>query len=167
MGYDMTAPQIHPELTDAMVRQRTVEHIVHTLQHLPNGWTASFERPGRKPSGASSGPVGPDGSWNLYVRYWILGYGDLPGDDVFDAFANLWASWGWIESVDPASSQTRAALGRTPDQYQCEIARGINGGVSTTWMSPYFPASGSAYGGVMPSIITKDGPQSYEQPQRD
>ncbi|WP_286142106.1 hypothetical protein [Mycobacterium sp. D16Q16] len=163
----MTAPQIHPDLTDALARQRTVEHIVHTLQHLPDGWTAGFERPGRRPSGASSGPIGPDGSWNLYVSYWVWGYDDLTGDDVFDAFVKLWDSWGWIDSVGSDIPEKKSAYGHTPDGYHFDIRRGIHGGVALTWTSPFFPASGSSYGGVMPSIITKDGPQSYEQPQRD
>ncbi|MGH3955396.1 MAG: hypothetical protein ACRDTI_15325 [Mycobacterium sp.] len=163
----MTAPQIHPDLTDELARQRTVEHIVHTLQHLPDGWIVGFQAPRFRPLSASSGPIGPNGEWNFDVGYWVWRDGDLTGDQVFDTFLNLWNSWGWIDSTEPADSQTRAAYGRTPDGYRFQIYRGIHGGVALTWTSPYYPASGSAYGGVMPSIITKDGPQSYEQPQRD
>ncbi|WP_286142212.1 hypothetical protein [Mycobacterium sp. D16Q16] len=163
----MTAPQIHPDLTDELARQRTIEHIVHTLQQLPDGWIVGFQAPGRGPRSAGSGAVGPNGEWNFYTGYWIWGYGDLTGDDVFDAFVKLWNSWGWIDSVGSDIPQKKSARGHTPDGYQFDIQRGVHGGVGTSWTSPYFPASGSAYGGVMPSIITKDGPQSYEQPQRD
>ncbi|WP_234809161.1 hypothetical protein [Mycobacteroides saopaulense] len=163
----MTAPQIHPDLTDALARPRTIEHCVHTLQHLPDGWIVGFQAPGRGPLSASSGPVGPNGEWNFYVSYWVWGYGNLTGDEVFDAFVKVWTDWGWVETTDPAGSQTRAAYGRTPDGYHIKIYRGVHDGVAITWTSPYFPASGSAYGGAMPSIISKDGPQSYEQPQRD
>ncbi|SIM26299.1 Uncharacterised protein [Mycobacteroides abscessus subsp. abscessus] len=167
MGNDMNAPQIHPELTDALARQRTIEHIVETLKHLPDGWIVGFQRPGFRPLSAGGGPVGPNGSWDFSVSYWVWGYGDLTGDEVFDTFLKLWDGWGWIDSAEPADSQTRAAYGHTPDRYRFQIYRGIHDGVALTWTSPYYPASGSAYGGVMPSVITKDGPQSYEQPQRD
>ncbi|MEN4422914.1 hypothetical protein [Mycobacteroides chelonae] len=162
----MTTPQIHPDLTDAHARQRTIEHIVHTLQQLPDGWIVGFQAPGRGPLGAGSGAVGPNGEWNFYVSYWVWGYGDLSGDDVFDAFVNVWNSLGWIDSVESSSPHKRSARGCTPDGYRFDIRRAQHGGVGTSWTSPYYPASGSAYGGVMPSIITKDGPQSYDQPER-
>lgn len=167
MGHDMTAPQIHPDLTDTLARQRTVEHIVETLKHLPDGWIVGFQRPGWNPLSASSGPIGPNGEWSFYVIYWVWGYGDLTGDQAFDAIVNVWNSWGWIDTVEPADLPTRAAFGHTPDGYHFDVQRGAHGGVGISWTSPFFPTSGSAYGGVMPSIITKDGPQSYEQPQRD
>lgn len=164
----MTAPQIHSDLTDALARQRTIEHIVHTLQHLPDGWIVGFQRPGWNPLSAGSGAVGPDGSWNFYIRYWVWGYGDLSGDQVFDSFVNIWNSWGWIDSVGSDIPQKKSAHGHTPDGYHLDIRRGVHGGVSMGWMSPYFPPPGPNYeDSVMPSIITKDGPQSYDQPQRD
>lgn len=155
-----------PKLTDELARQRTIEHIVHTLQQLPDGWIVGFQRPGRNPLGAWSG-VASEGEWVFSVDYWVWGYGDLTGDEVFDTFLTVWNAWGWIDSAEPAESRTRDAYGHTPDGYRFTIYRGIHDGVQVSWASPHFPASGSAYGGVMPSIITKDGPQSYEQPQRD
>lgn len=167
MGHEMTAPQIHPDLTDELARQRTVEHIIHTLQHLPDGWIVGFQRPGWNPLSAGSGAVGPGGEWNFSVGYWIWGYGDLTGDQVFDAFVNVWKSWGWIDMVEPTTSLVRAADGHTPDQYRFDIQRPPHDGVAMTWTSPYFPAPNSRYDGLMPSIITKDGPQSYDDPHRD
>ncbi|WP_236746479.1 hypothetical protein [Mycobacteroides abscessus] len=155
-----------PKLTDELARQRTIEHVVHTLQQLPDGWIVGFQRPGWKPLGAWSG-VASEGEWEFSVDYWVWGYGDLTGDEVFEAFVKLWESWGWIDSAGSDIPQKKSARGHTPDGYHVGIRRGVHGGVSMQWTSPYFPASGSAYGGVMPSIITKDGPQSYEQPQRD
>ncbi|WP_396912647.1 hypothetical protein [Mycolicibacterium sp.] len=163
----MTELKIDPELNDALARQQTVDHIVHTLQQLPDGWIVGFQAPGFRPLSAGSGAVGPNGSWNFYVRYWVWGYDDMPSDDVFDMFTETWDSWGWIDSVQSDNPRKRSAYGQTPDGYRFDIRRGVHGGVSMGWMSPYYPASGSAYGGVMPSIITKDGPQSYEQPQRE
>ncbi|WP_074253760.1 hypothetical protein [Mycobacteroides abscessus] len=163
----MTAPQIHPDLTDELARQGTVEHIVETLRHLPSGWIVGFQAPGFRPLSASSGPIGPNGEWNFYVRYWVWGYGDLTSDDVFETFVNLWSGLGWIDSVGSDNSQKKSARGHTPDGYHFDVRRGVHGGVSMGWTSPFFPSLGSAYGGVMPSIITKDGPQSYDQPQRD
>ncbi|SHO95813.1 Uncharacterised protein [Mycobacteroides abscessus subsp. bolletii] len=160
----MTAPQIHSDLTDELARQRTVEHIVHTLQQLPDGWIVGFQAPGRGPRSAGSGAVGPNGEWNFYVGYWIWGYGDLTGDDVFDAFVKLWDSWGWIDSVGTDIPQKKSAHGHTPDGYHFDIQRGVHGGVGTSWISPYFPTPNSRYDGLMPSIITKDGPQSYDDP---
>ncbi|CPW67453.1 hypothetical protein [Mycobacteroides abscessus] len=163
----MTQSLFDPNLTDALVRQRTVEHIVYALRQLPDGWIVGFQRPGWNPLSAGSGPVGPNGTWNFDVGYWIWGYGDLTGDQVFDALVNLWSGWGWIVSTEPAHSRTRAAYGRTHDGYELRLKRGMHGGVSMGWMSPYFPPPISRYDGLIPSIITKDGPQSYEQPQRD
>lgn len=164
MGYDMTAPQIHPKLTEALARQRTAEHIVGTLKHLPDGWIVGFQAPGFRPLSAGSGAVGPNGEWNFDVGYWVWGYGDLSGDEVFDAFVNVWNTWGWIESAEPADSPTRSAFGRTQDGYRFDIYRGARGSVSMSWTSPYFPAPESRYDGLMPAIITKDGPQSYDDP---
>ncbi|KRQ29940.1 hypothetical protein AOT83_10895 [Mycobacteroides sp. H001] len=163
---DMTAPQIHPDLTDELARQRTIEHIVHTLQQLPDGWIVGFQRPGWNALSAGSGAVGPNGEWNFDVGYWVWGYGDLSGDEVFEAFVEVWDSWGWIESTESADSLTRAAYGHTPDGYHFDIQRGAHDGVGTSWTSPYFPAPESRYDGLMPSIITKDGPQSYDDPHR-
>lgn len=162
----MTAPQIHPDLTDALARQRTVEHIVETLKHLPDGWIVGFQAPGRGPLSAGSGPVGPNGSWNFSISYWVWGYGDLTGDQVFDAFINVWNSWGWIDSLRSDTPSKRSAYGHTPDEYYFNMRRGIHGGVAVTWTSPYFPAPESRYNDLMPSIITKDGPQSYDDPHR-
>jgi hypothetical protein len=155
-----------PKLTDALARQRTIEHIVHTLQQLPDGWIVGFQRPGWNPLSAGSGVAGPIGTWGFCVDYWVWGYGDLTGDDVFDAFVELWDSWGWIDSVGSDIPQKKSARGHTPDGYQFSIRRGVHGGVSVSWTSPYFPAPSSRYVGLMPSIITKDGPQSYDDPHR-
>ncbi|RIS77986.1 hypothetical protein D2E44_22530 [Mycobacteroides abscessus] len=168
MGYDMNAPQIHHDLTDELARQRTIEHIVNTLQHLPEGWIVGFEAPGRRPGSAGSGAVGPTGEWNFFIGYWVSGYGNLSGDEVFETFVQLWDSWGWIDSVGSDIPQKKSAHGHTPDGYQFDIQRGVHGSVSTSWTSPYFPTPNSPHeDSVMPSIITKDGPQSYEQPRRD
>lgn len=156
-----------PKLTDELARQRTIEHVVHTLQQLPDGWIVGFQRPGWNPRGHAWSGVATEREWEFFVHYWVWGYGDLTGDDVFDEFVKLWDSWGWIDSVGSDIPQKKSARGHTPDGYHFRIRRGVHGGVSVSWASPHFPASGSAYGGVMPSIITKDGPQSYEQPQRD
>jgi len=164
---DMTDSLFDPNLTDVLARQRTVDHIVETLQALPDGWIVGFQRPGRPARSAGSGAVGPNGTWNFYIGYWVWGYGDMTGDEVFDAFMSVWSAWGWIDSIPSDNPRKRSAHGHTPDGYRFDIRRGIHGGVGMTWMSPYFPAPESPYDSVMPSIITKDGPQSYEQPQRD
>ncbi|KRQ30091.1 hypothetical protein AOT83_10900 [Mycobacteroides sp. H001] len=156
-----------PKLTDALARQRTIEHVVHTLKQLPDGWIVGFQRPGRNPRGRSWSGVASEGEWEFFVHYWVWGYGDLTGDEVFDTFLKVWDSWGWIDSAEPADSQTRVADGHTPDGYRFQIHRGIHDGVNVGWSSPYYPAPESHYESPMPSIITKDGPQSYGQPQHD
>lgn len=163
----MSQSFIEPNLTDALVREQTVQHIVATLRELPDGWTVGFQAPGYGPRSAGSGAVGPNGAWNMHVGYWVWGYGDLTGDQVFDEFVRIWDSWGWIESAEAPESRTRAAYGYTPDHYEFKLMRYTHDGVGMSWISPYYPASGSDYGGPMPSIITKDGPQSYVQPVRD
>lgn len=138
---------------------------IPSVNSLTDG-SSDIQAPGRGPLSAGSGAVGPRGYWNFYVKYWVWGYGDLAGDDVLEAFVRVWDSWRWIDSTEPRTAMIRTAYGHTPDKYRFDMSRGVHGGVGMSWMSPYFPASGSDYGGAMPWIITKDGPQSYEQPRR-
>lgn len=172
----MSELQIDPDLTDAIARQRTVEHIVATLQQLPDGWVARRGAPRQRATSAASGLIGADGMWNFQVGYWIWSGRQeaadrlirLPeADKVFDGFVGVWSSWGWIDSVRPGSPRRRSAQGHTPDGYRFDIRRGIHGGVSTNWTSPYFRSAGPARGGVPPGKITKDGPQYRQTPLQD
>jgi hypothetical protein len=162
----MSEVPLDEALTDALARQRTVDYIVQTLQRLPAGWTVGFQAPGRRPGSAGSGPVGPHGEWNFEVLYHVWGYGAKNVDDAFEEMVAVWQSWDWLDTVQPRGSEPkRSAHGHTPDHYVFDL-RCRSVGLSLIWGSPYYPASGSEYGGVMPSLITKDGPQSYLPPEK-
>jgi hypothetical protein len=181
--FDATAPElVDQELTEAAVRQGVVRYIVEILKAVPKliGYdlTVGFKAPrGGSVGSAGSGAMGPGGAWNFQVSYKIWGFPEGSQGEVFDAFKRLFDQWGWtyryVEVArDDRSVDARTSEGgvKTKTSYHVTVSQYPHGGISMVWTSPYFPGSAAMRSGpgyqVMPSVITKEGAQSYEQPDR-
>jgi hypothetical protein len=170
-AFDAQAPElIDPELTEVAVREAIVHYIVEILKLLPDGLTVGFQGEGRPALGVSSGPLGPGGSWNFQANYWVLGYPQGANDAVFDAFKRLFDGWGWAYRYeDDGRSRVLAAWTDKTRRFafHVKVTRYEHGGLAMTWTSPYYPAefADTEKGEMrMPSVITKDGIQSWEPP---
>jgi len=169
--FDAQAPQfVDPELTEVAVRQAIVHYIVEILKLLPDGLTVGFQGNGHPALGVSAGPLGPGGSWNLEANYWVLGYPAGAGDAVFEAFKLLFDAWGWSYRYDEDGRSRDLDAWTDKNRkyaFHVNITRYEHGGLAMTWSSPYYPAeyADTEKGEMrMPSVITKDGIQSWEPP---
>lgn len=172
-AFDAQAPElVNVELTEVAVRRAIVQYIIEILGSMPDGLVVGYQAPGRGgPGGTSSGPVGPRGSWNLETSYRVWGFPEGPGSDVvFDAFKRLFDAWGWTYRYDDGTSERNLSGWTDTDRkyaFHVNITRFSHGGVSMRWTSPYFAAKhadSDRTGPSMPSVITKDGIQSWEPP---
>jgi hypothetical protein len=172
-AFDAQAPElVNLELTEVAVRQAIVQYIVEILASMPDGLTVGYREPGQHaPLGASSGPVGPRGSWNFETSYWLWGFPKGPGSDVvFDAFKRLFDAWGWTYRYDEGGNERNLSGWTDADRkyaFHVNITRYSHGGVAMTWTSPFFAAKHAdtdRTGPNMPSVITKDGIQSWDPP---
>lgn len=172
-AFDAQAPElVNLELTEAGVRKAIVQYVIEILRSMPDGLVVGYqEKPGGATGGTSSGPVGPGGSWNLQTTYGVWGFPKKHGSDtVFDAFRRLFAAWGWTyrDDEDPTERNLSGWTNTNrKDAFHVNITRYSHGGMSMTWTSPFFPAKHAftkKAGVKMPSVITKDGIQSWVPP---
>lgn len=167
--FDARAPQlVVSELTELAVRRGVVHYIVEILKRLPDGLVVGFKNPAASDfiGGWGSGPLGPGGSWNFDVRYWLWGFPPGANDGVFDAFKRLFDAWGWTYRYDPTPGNRRVDARTSKERkysYHVAVSRYPHGGVSMKWTSPYYPAEYADPDLAMPSVITKSGIQSWDR----
>jgi hypothetical protein len=168
--FEVHAPElVDLELTEVVVRRAIVHYIIEILKLLPDGLAVSFQPHGLPALGVSAGPL-PGRPWTLQVSYWVSGYPSGASDAVFDAFKGLFDAWGWsYRYQDDGSSRDLDAWTDENRKFafHVNITRYDHGGVAMTWDSPYYPAENAdteTTGMRMPSVITKDGIQSWEPP---
>ncbi|WP_232785229.1 hypothetical protein [Mycobacteroides chelonae] len=154
------------QLTEVAVR----EGIIEVLKHLPDGLVVGFQEPGGPAGSCGGGPMGPGGSWNFQTSYWVWGFPEGASHQVLDAFKRLFDSWGWSYRYEEGDGDRHLdARTSTNDKvaYYVSVSTYAHGGVTMEWTSPYYPAEYAdteTTGMRMPSVITKDGIQSWKPP---
>jgi hypothetical protein len=171
-AFDAQAPElVDTQLTEVAVREGIVRYIIEVLKHLPEGLVVGFQEPGGPAGSCGAGPMGPGGSWNFQTSYWVWGFPEGANHQVFDAFKRLFDGWGWSYRYNGTERGRRTVYGRTSTNekfaYYVSVSTYAHGGVTMEWTSPYYPAEYAdteTTGMRMPSVITKDGIQSWKPP---
>lgn len=171
-AFDAQAPElVDTQLTEVAVREGIVHYIIEILKLLPDGLIVGFQEPGGPAGSCGSGPMGPGGSWNFQVGYWVWGFPEGANQQTFDAFKRLFDTWGWTYQDDANGRGRRNVDARTSTDrkhaFHVTVSTYAHGGVTMSWTSPYYPAKYAdteTTGMRMPSVITKDGIQSWKPP---
>lgn len=170
--FDARAPElVDLELTEAGVCRGITWYTIEILKHLPDGLTVGFQAPdGGAMGSCGSGPFGPRGAWNFQVGYRVWGFPPGANYQLVDDVKRLFDAWGWTDRYE-VNGGKRHLYGQTSTDgkraYQVAVETYPHGQVFITWTSPYYPGDTVDHeftGMRVPSVITKDGIQSWEPP---